>query len=96
MIGIGAQEFIASASASQSSAFALKIEDGAPGTASLAAMHILRELDLLSDDEYQELEQYHHPAILNDDGLIVGEVRAVFGMQINSASGERGGAVVKC
>lgn len=75
---------------------ALKIEDGAPGTASLAAMHILRELDLLSDDEYQELEQYHHPAILNDDGLIVGEVRAVFGLQINSASGERGDGVVKC
>lgn len=57
---------------------ALKIEDGAPGTASMAAMHILKELDLLSASEYEVLRHFHRQAVLNDDGHVVGEAYPMF------------------
>lgn len=60
---------------------ALKIEDGAVGTASLAAIHVLQELNLLSDKEYRELQHFHQPDNLNDDKYKVGEIRAVFTLE---------------
>ncbi len=57
---------------------AVKIEDGTPGMASMAMMHILKALRLLSDDEYRILERFHHLPNLNDDGLSIGEVYPVF------------------
>lgn len=60
---------------------AVKIEDGTPGMASMAAMHILKALRLLTDDEYRRLEPYHHMPNLNDDGHPVGEISPVFRMQ---------------
>lgn len=57
---------------------ALKIEDGAVGTAAMAAMHILQELELLTEAEYTQLKQYHRRENLNDDRLVVGDVYPVF------------------
>ena len=62
---------------------ALKIGDGSPGMAQVAAMHVLRELDLLTEAEYERLESFHRPPVLNDEGLRVGEVRAVFSLKKN-------------
>jgi L-asparaginase II len=82
MIGkIGAQGVYCIGIKDKKLGIALKIEDGSAGTASVAAMHVLRELDLLSEAEYVELEAFHHPAILNDEHKIVGETRAVFRLQ---------------
>lgn len=60
---------------------ALKIEDGSAGTASVAAMQILKQMNLLSETEYLALEAFHRPPILNDEKLRVGETRAVFTLQ---------------
>jgi len=57
---------------------ALKIEDGMLGMASVAAMQMLKELDLLSQEEYAKLAKYHIKPNLNDDNLVVGEIRPVF------------------
>ncbi len=57
---------------------ALKISDGTSGMAQVAAMQVLRELELLTTAEYRKLEAYHKPPVLNDEGLRVGEVRAIF------------------
>lgn len=59
---------------------ALKIEDGALGMASVAAMHILKSLDLLSEEEYSQLSKYHIKPNLNDDNIVVGEIKPVFSM----------------
>ena len=59
---------------------AIKIEDGTPGMASMAMMHILKALRLLSEDEYRLLERFHHMPNLNDDGHPVGEIFPVFRM----------------
>lgn len=60
---------------------ALKIADGTPGMAQVAAMQVLSELGLLSEDEYRVLEPFHHPPVLNDEGSVVGEVKAVFSLK---------------
>jgi L-asparaginase II len=57
---------------------ALKIEDGMLGMASMAAMHILKALNLLSDTEYSAVAKYHIKPNLNDDNIVVGEIRPVF------------------
>jgi L-asparaginase II len=61
---------------------AFKIEDGMLGMASVAAMHVLTELDLLSEAEYAALAKFHIKPSLNDAGLIVGEIRPVFKMEM--------------
>lgn len=57
---------------------ALKIEDGAPGIAPMAAMHILMSLNLITSAEYEELRHFHVQPNLNDDKLPIGELRPVF------------------
>ncbi len=59
---------------------ALKIEDGMLGMASVAAMQVLKELDLLTSEEYTKLSKYHIKPNLNDDNIVVGEIRPVFSM----------------
>ena len=60
---------------------ALKIEDGAIGMASLAAMHVLQELHLLSDSEYRQLSDFHHKPSINDAGIKVGKICPEFKLQ---------------
>ncbi len=57
---------------------ALKIEDGGIGMAQMAAMHVLHELKLLSDGEYEALKGFHKQPNLNDDKHVVGEIYPVF------------------
>lgn len=59
---------------------ALKIEDGSPGISSVAAIHILKEMDLLSDAEYSALKRFHRQPNLNDDRQPVGELYPVFSL----------------
>lgn len=59
---------------------ALKIEDGTLGMASVAAMQVLTELDLLTSEEHNKLSKYHIKPNLNDDNIVVGEIRPVFTM----------------
>jgi len=61
---------------------AIKISDGTPGIAQVAAMQVLYVMNLLSDEEYRLLEPHHKPAVLNDEGQAVGTVRAVFNLII--------------
>jgi len=60
---------------------ALKIDDGAPGIAPIAAMHILKSMDLLTEAEYVELRSYHLPPNLNDDKHTIGEIIPVFDLR---------------
>ncbi|HNW99966.1 MAG TPA: asparaginase [Candidatus Cloacimonadota bacterium] len=59
---------------------ALKIEDGMPGMASMAAMQILVDLHLLKSDEYRKLSCFHKKQNLNDDNIPVGMIEPVFHM----------------
>ncbi len=59
---------------------ALKIEDGAVGTAAMAAMHILTELNLLTGEEYKQLQHFHIRSNLNDDRKEVGKIYPVFNL----------------
>ena len=60
---------------------ALKIEDGMLGMASVAAMQVLKELNLLSEKEYSVLSKFHIKPNLNDDNITVGKIYPVFKMQ---------------
>jgi len=57
---------------------ALKIEDGAIGMATVSAMHILHQMNLLSSKEYDALHFFHRPPNLNDDKHQIGEILPVF------------------
>ncbi|PKN80196.1 MAG: asparaginase [Candidatus Cloacimonetes bacterium HGW-Cloacimonetes-1] len=61
---------------------ALKIEDGAVGTASVAAMHVLQELKLLTDAEYGQLSAFHYKPSNNDAGLTVGKICPEFTLEV--------------
>ena len=55
---------------------AIKVEDGnIYRPLSCAAMEVLNQLGLLSEEENEELRAFAHPAVLNDHKWVVGEVR---------------------
>jgi len=62
---------------------ALKIEDGMLGMASMAAMQVLKELDLLSENEYTKLAKYHIKPNLNDDNITVGKIFPLFKLSLS-------------
>jgi L-asparaginase II len=55
---------------------ALKIEDGAQRAAGPAILSILRQLDLISEDDLGTLYRHAYPPLLNTRGEPVGELRA--------------------
>jgi L-asparaginase II len=57
---------------------ALKIEDGSYRGLGPAVVEMLRQLEVLDDEEVAKLASYHRPIIDNRRGLEVGEVAAVF------------------
>lgn len=60
---------------------ALKIEDGAERALYPAAAEALWQLGLLSEAEYEQLEPFHHPAVVNRKGEKVGFIRPSFRLQ---------------
>lgn len=59
-------------------AIALKIEDGSLSVVPPVAMQVLKQLNLLSNQEYHELEKFHHFDNLNNNGLTVGKTYSDF------------------
>ncbi|MDD3535932.1 MAG: asparaginase [Candidatus Cloacimonetes bacterium] len=57
---------------------ALKVKDGTPGISPVAAMEILLRHQLISDSEYEKLQHFHKPPILNTAGKQVGYITAEF------------------
>ncbi len=70
---IGAEGVYCIALKEEKLAIALKIEDGSLEVVPAVVMHTLKNLGLLSNQEYHLLEKYHQPDILNDNGLITGQ-----------------------
>lgn len=63
---------------------ALKVEDGARRASEPALLATLRALDVISDGEWQPLEKYASPAVLNTRGERVGEIRIRHGLQLTA------------
>jgi L-asparaginase II len=63
----------------------IKISDGTERAVYPAAMHALRELDILDDEEYNRLKQWHNPVLKNNTGLKTGEIKPVFNLKKPSA-----------
>lgn len=57
---------------------ALKIEDGSQRALGPAVIELLKQLGGLSNSAFAQLNNYHHPAILNHRKEQVGELRPVF------------------
>jgi L-asparaginase II len=55
---------------------AMKIEDGSTRAIAPAILSILRQLDLISEDDFGALHQHAFPDVLNTRGEVVGQVRA--------------------
>jgi L-asparaginase II len=55
---------------------ALKVEDGATRAVAPAILAVLRELDLISEDDFGALHSFAYAALLNSRGEPVGEIRA--------------------
>ncbi|HOD55101.1 MAG TPA: asparaginase [Candidatus Cloacimonadota bacterium] len=70
---IGAEGVYCIALKNEKLAISLKIEDGSLTVVPSVAIHTLKQLDLLSNQEYHLLEKFHYPDILNDNGLITGQ-----------------------
>jgi L-asparaginase II len=54
---------------------ALKVEDGAARAVAPAIVAVLRELDLISEDDFGALHPHVFPEILNTRGEVVGQIR---------------------
>jgi L-asparaginase II len=54
---------------------ALKVEDGAQRGAGPAIIALLRELDLISEDDLGRLHTFVYPEIVNTRGEAVGQLR---------------------
>lgn len=59
-------------------AIAIKVEDGSLNVIPTIAIHVLKELNLLSHQEFYALSEFYQPDILNDNGIIVGKIIADF------------------
>jgi L-asparaginase II len=54
---------------------ALKVEDGASRAVAPAILSVLRQLDLISEDDLGALHRFAYPQITNTRGEVVGEIR---------------------
>ena len=54
---------------------ALKVEDGAARAVAPAVLGVLRELDLISEDDFGALHSHAFPDVLNTRGEVVGQIR---------------------
>ena len=55
---------------------ALKVEDGAKRAVGPAVLSLLRELDLISEDDFGTMSAFAFPRVLDTRGEPVGELRA--------------------
>ena len=60
---------------------AMKVEDGSKRAIGPAILSILRELDLISEDDFGALYRHAYPELLNTRGDVVGEIRATFSLR---------------
>lgn len=57
---------------------ALKIEDGGGRATSPAAVEVLKQLGLLTENQFEQLKDYHYPKLKNARREDIGEIRPVF------------------
>ncbi len=57
---------------------ALKIEDGSKRASEAVMLEVLRQLDLISKTELNNLNRFYHPTIVNFAGIETGGIRAEF------------------
>jgi L-asparaginase II len=60
---------------------AIKVEDGSKRAVGPAILAILRQLDLISEDDFGALYRHAYPEVLNTRGEVVGEIRANFELE---------------
>jgi len=64
---------------------ALKVEDGAARAVAPAILGVLRELDLISEDDYGALHSFAYAEVLDTRGGVVGQVRPAIRLQVAGA-----------
>ena len=64
---------------------ALKVEDGAARAVAPAILGVLRELDLISEDDYGALHSFAYAEVLNTRGEVVGQIRPAIRLQVAGA-----------
>lgn len=64
---------------------ALKVEDGAARAVAPAILGVLRELDLISEDDYGALHHHAYPELLNTRGEPVGQIRPAIALRAADA-----------
>lgn len=64
---------------------AIKVEDGAARAVAPAILGILRELDLISEDDFGALHDHAYPELLNTRGEPVGQLRPAIALQVPGA-----------
>lgn len=57
---------------------AVKVEDGNGQATNCVAMEVLRQLDLITEEELKELNNFYNPKLLNARKDVIGEVRSSF------------------
>lgn len=60
---------------------AIKVEDGSGQAATCATLEVLRQLNLISEEELAELRKFANPTLLNARKDIIGEMRPNFKLQ---------------
>lgn len=61
---------------------ALKVEDGAARAVAPAILAVLRELDLISEDDFGALHALAYPELLNTRGEVVGQIRPAVRLRV--------------
>jgi L-asparaginase II len=64
---------------------AVKVEDGAVRALAPAILGVLRELDLISEDDFGALHSFAYPEVLNTRGEVVGQLRPAIRLQTPDA-----------
>ncbi|HYH82184.1 MAG TPA: asparaginase [Longimicrobium sp.] len=64
---------------------ALKVDDGASRAVAPAVLGVLRELDLISEDDLGELHAFAYPDLLNTRGEVVGQASAAIRLRTPDA-----------
>lgn len=64
---------------------ALKVEDGAARAIAPAILGVLRELDLISEDDFGALHSFAWPEVVNTRGEVVGQLRPAVRLQVADA-----------
>lgn len=60
---------------------AIKVSDGNGRAAYPAAMEVLKQLNVLTDEQYEALKNYHRPHLLNTRKEVIGEIVPRFQLQ---------------